>query len=157
MRPTFAKLLAALLALLASGGLFAQPTPPDSGAVRAEPEFQPPDSVPRPAALARAAADKVAAVLLDRPSAQELAQLRAPSKDGLPLQVGFGRTVAAFQDEAALHGKLAWADIGAGRQVAAVSIRSPDAWAVRAGLRIAALPADAIIRFHAPGGEVFEV
>ncbi|MGE5617068.1 MAG: trypsin-like serine peptidase, partial [Bacillota bacterium] len=157
MTPFFRKLFAIVAVLAASAGAFAQPTPPDAGVIRVEPRVQPPDNLPHPSAIARAPASAIAAVLLDPPSPEELGHMRAPSKEGLPLQVGFGRSVAALQDEAALHSKLAWTNLSGGRQVAAVSIRSPGATAIRAGLRIVALPSDAVVRFYAPGGDVSQV
>jgi hypothetical protein len=140
-----------LRALLLLGGLVLA-TACLGAVLRAEPEFQP--------LVKSAAAPKVRTVdparvipiVLERPSADEVAaNLAPPDKSGTPLQVGFGRAVPALP-------ALAFAATAPGRRAAAIGITSPEAAALRVGVRVASIPSDAVLRFYAPAsGPVFEV
>jgi uncharacterized repeat protein (TIGR01451 family) len=90
-------------------------------------------------------------------AAPAIPKLQAASK-ALPLQVGFGRDVAALGDDAATAAALDWSALDDGSTVAAVRITSTGAASVRAALRPTRLPDAAIVRFQAPGdAEVFEI
>src|SRR5437879_3772414 len=93
---------------------------------RAEPKLQPRTTSPAPLPARHASPGRVFPVTLGPPSAEELAQIRPPSK-GMPLQVGFGRAVAALREPAGLKGVLAWDELPGGGRVAAISITSPGA------------------------------
>ena len=72
-------------------------------------------------------------------------------KKGEPPRIGFGRDVAALGNEATSAAKLAWETTSTGGKVAAIAISSPEAAALRLGIRVKSLPETAILRFHATG------
>jgi hypothetical protein len=100
-------------------------------------------------------ASRTHAVRLPPPADSE-ARMAPPAK-GAPLQVGFGRAVRELESEAATGAALDWQALGDGRMVAAISIVSPSAAALRTALRIARLPDAALLRFASADGTVFEV
>lgn len=65
-----------------------------------------------------------------------------------PVQIGLGREIAELQDEAQLAEVLSWVTTGSGGQVAAISLVSPGAVAVRMGIRVSSLPSSAVLRFY---------
>jgi len=147
----FVALLAlALLALPAAG----------QGVIRAEPHFQPPSTAPADPSPARhAAPERVFRVELGAPSLEEVAaRLSRARKDGSPLQIGFARDVAALRDSAAFRRALSWETLPSGARVAALSITSPEAAALRIPVAVDSLPAGAILRFYGAADDpVFEV
>jgi hypothetical protein len=134
--------------------------PPCPGAadLRAEPEVQPAHVEPVAAKARRLAMDDIPVVALDSPSEQtRLAAMRVPAP-GLPLQVGFARAIAALDDANAVDAAIDWRHAPGGEWIGAVAVASPGASALRLGLRVAALPQGALLRFHAIGREeAFEV
>jgi lysyl endopeptidase len=124
---------------------------PAAEAVRAEPQIQPelpagPEAVPR-ADLALAAK-----VRLPAAKAREV-QGTAGGASGVPLQVGYPRSVAALASARDVSAQLAWQPLVGGGRVAALSVTSPGAGAVRLGLRVESLPWSASLRFYAPAGD----
>src|SRR5438067_10547269 len=114
-------LVLAFAQLVFAAAALAQPTPPPAGEIRVEPETQP--EVPNAGGRAKPAnprASRAAAVTLERPTPDEIAQRMNPPLRGTPLQVAFGRDVPASASEAALHGLLAWETLADGAKVAAV-------------------------------------
>lgn len=71
--------------------------------------------------------------------------------EGTPRQVGYARTVGELQTAQGVKRQLQWARLPEGGAVAAVSVTSPGAAAVRAALRVGELPPTATLRFSAPG------
>jgi lysyl endopeptidase len=117
--------------------------------IRAEPEYQPYAKVEAAPKLARADASRIRNVTLAPLSAPKAA---AQGHSGTPLQVGFGRDVAELSDGARTQSSLQWHTLDSGALVAAMSVTSPGAASVRAGLRVKAMPAGTLVRFYAPGG-----
>ncbi len=117
---------------------------------RAEPEVQPPALSARAKAKALHPAT-IANVRLPAPAADLAKDLVASLGPGAPLQVGIGRTVMELRSGADLARRLAWETIAGGHRVAAISVTSEGAAALRLGLRINALPIDTVLRFYAPG------
>ena len=70
-------------------------------------------------------------------------------KLGQPLRIGVGRRLPVT-DRGNLAPTLAWTALANGGQVAAFSVRSPGAGAIRVAVR-AVLPPGAVLRFFAPG------
>ncbi len=145
---------------LFSMGAHALSPPADTpgGEVRAEPEVQPALAfVPAPRSrLANPA--RIANVSLAPPAVNAVNKSAAADKQGGALQIGFSRPVPALESAARTVERLRWAATPGGGQVAAFSITSPEALAIRAGLRFDSLPAETLLRFYAPGeGEVGEV
>ena len=105
---------------------------------------------------AKARASAVRNIALDAPAAEKSA---LPAKRaGAPLQIGFGREVAALRSVLGTNQQLEWNALAQGGQVAALSVTSPGAAAVRLGLQAEGIPAGSVLRFYAPaGGTVFEV
>lgn len=133
-----------LLLTLLAAGLQAQ------AAIRVEAE------VPRFAAekaAVRAKAGAAREIRLDAPAA---AKAVMPARAaGVPQQVGFGRELAGTGVAGATE-QLEWQPLASGGRVAALRIVSPGAAALRLELVVRSLPEGATLRFHAPGGEVFE-
>jgi lysyl endopeptidase len=126
--------------------------------IRAEPEVQPQPAFVAAPKVRLASPSQVAHVMLAPPALAAVEKSVAPAKPGVPLQIGFGRPVAELESAAQTVALLRWAPLEGGRQVAAFSITSTDAAAVRAGLMFDSLPAHVSLRFYAPGeGDVFEV
>jgi hypothetical protein len=65
--------------------------------------------------------------------------------------VGYARTVGELQTAQGVKRQLQWARLPEGGAVAAVSVTSPGAVAVRAALRVGDLPPTATLRFSSPG------
>jgi len=149
--------IAAVLALGSMGPAAAQ----DFGSgptIRVEPETPTPAVAPKAAAAGQARASHAVLFALPAPSTGELAQLEAPRKAGVPMQIGFPRPIPALEGDDAMGHALAWETLPDGARVAAISVTSPGAAALRLGLRINAIPAPAILRFHDEDGhELFDV
>jgi len=123
-------------------------SPASDTAVRAEPEYQPYSQVEAARKFRRADPSRVHNVTLAPLSVGKA----APSGgSGTPLQVGFGRDVADLSDGARTQTALQWHTLADGAVVAAMSVTSPGAASVRAGLRVKAMPAGTLVRFYAPG------
>jgi lysyl endopeptidase len=76
---------------------------------------------------------------------------------GAPLAIGFGRDVDPLRDEASTRSALAWQPQSDGSSVAALTLTSPGAGSVRAGLRIGHLPPGTTLRFQSESDhEVYE-
>jgi lysyl endopeptidase len=71
--------------------------------------------------------------------------------EGTPRQVGYARPVEPLQTAQGVRRQLQWARLPEGGAIAAVSVTSPGAAAVRAALRLGDLPPAATLRFSAPG------
>ncbi|HZZ92304.1 MAG TPA: trypsin-like peptidase domain-containing protein [Usitatibacter sp.] len=151
------RILAGSLAALAAASLLAltaqaspvAPNPVSDDALRAEPEVQPASALPAILPSTRVRAAERHAVVLDAPPAS--AKLYdSGAHAGTPLKVGFARDVADLADEASFRKQLAWESLEDGGHVAAVSVTSPGAAALRMGLVVGALPEGARLRFYAP-------
>jgi hypothetical protein len=91
-------------------------------------------------------------VTLDSPTTvQQAAILSQSQMVGVPPQIGFPRDVAALGTPSATAASLTWGSLPSGGQAASFSIASPNAQGLRIGLRIYALPRDAVVRFYAVG------
>lgn len=71
-----------------------------------------------------------------------------------PVQVGLGRDVTELQDESRVAEVLRWAPTLSGGQVAAVSLISRGAVAVRMGIWVKNLPTSAVLRFYTQQDQV---
>src|ERR1700755_458374 len=133
--------LRTLAALLAAGALSASAfaaTPggdalASSGAVSAEPEVQGDFAAPPQAHSVRVRASERREITLAAPSATAKAAI-ATSKPGTPLQIGFARDVADLAAPKSTGSRLAWETLEDGGRVAALSITSPGASALRMGV-----------------------
>ena len=111
------------------------------------------DAYVQPAAAADVPVHKSAvAPLAVAPAVVELGDWAAP-KSAAPVhaglvQVGAQRAVAALATPAATGGLLHWSPTAGGGSVAALSVVSNDAFGMRLGLQVEALPADAILRIY---------
>ena len=154
---------AALAALAVSGAVQGAALPWDHGGaggagIRAEPEVQP-DIAPAPAIKARRSPSTgIPNVSLEESAADAFAtKILVPQKTGAPLQVGFGRAVAALESDVAMGELISWEHAPGGPWIGAISVTSGGAAAIRLGLRIDALPAGSMLRFYAPdGAQAFE-
>lgn len=147
---------AAWACVLLSCATFAQAASPAGDTeIRAEPEYQPYSRAEAAPKVRRADPSAVHGITLAAPSEhQKVAPAAGP---GVPLQVGFGRDVAELSDGAHMASTLQWHALDSGALVAAISVTSPGAASVRAGLRVKAMPAGTLVRFYAPeAGEVHE-
>nr|WP_315431319.1 trypsin-like peptidase domain-containing protein [uncultured Albidiferax sp.] len=70
---------------------------------------------------------------------------------GVPRKVGLARDVAATASVAATQAQLQWQATASGGQVAAISISTGQAKAVRLGVLVQSLPAQATLRIYAQG------
>lgn len=70
------------------------------------------------------------------------------------MQIGYSRAVPELQASTQTSAALAWEAVDGGGHVAAISIASPDATGLRAGVRIYSLPAQARIRVFRAGDAV---
>jgi lysyl endopeptidase len=120
--------------------------------LRAEPETQPPAA--KAQAVSRAVATHVRSITLGA-FTPDLAKSAAPANGmaGTPVQVGYPRAVAALENTSAVASMLAWEPLANGGSVAAYSVTTPGAVAVRMGLRIESLPDGAVARFYASRSE----
>ncbi len=99
--------------------------------------------------LAASAASALRAVVALEPLAS--AEVHAPEQGAR--RIGYARAVAALNSAAGVNQALQWATVPEGGHLAALSITSPGAAALRAGLRVGELPTGAVLRFYAPGGK----
>ncbi|MBE2293669.1 MAG: hypothetical protein IAF00_01920, partial [Phycisphaerales bacterium] len=93
-------------------------------------------------------------IMLDPVTVTEKSML-VPSGKDQPLKIGFAREVPQpYQDD--LSSWLSWKSLSDGTQVAAFSVSSPDAQAIRVGIDVADLPEAAEIRiFGSKNSESF--
>lgn len=80
------------------------------------------------------------------------AQAAQAGSEGVPRQVGLARALAASADVAATGRLLRWQRTADGHWGAAASFRSEGASAIRLGMAVERLPADARVRVAAPDG-----
>lgn len=142
------------MGLLAAAGIaMAAPLEPAPSApgdtARAEPEVQPRLQAPQ-APLARADLARAARVRLATPAKALEAQGSVDTGPGMPLQVGFARSIASLSTPQAFAGTIDWQALGDGARVAAVAVTSSGATAVRVGVLVGSLPAGAMFRFYSP-------
>ena len=148
---------ALLVALGVSLGAAAQ-DPVEPSVIRVEPETPavPASKAAKPKPQPRAS--HRAPVELPAPSPDDLAQLQTPRKAGVPQKIGFSRPIGALGAEDGTARHLQWETLEGGALVAAISVTSPEAAALRFGLRVRDVPPGAAFRFYDPAGEdVFEV
>jgi hypothetical protein len=146
--------LALLSAVAASGAPLDAQSMPAVEAVHAEPKIQP-ELPPAPAAISKANLERAVHVALVPMTKARIAQEAEAGSSGAPLQVGFARAVPALSAAEEVARTLSWQPVTGGGSVAALTITSPGAVALRAGVLVEALPAAATLKFHAPGsGEV---
>jgi hypothetical protein len=91
---------------------------------------------------------------------------RAPQEDGSesivatpPRQIGVKREILALKSASAAREQLDWQPRPDGGHIAAIAVASPGAAAIRLGVRVFGLPAQALVRVRAPGDDtaiVFE-
>ena len=122
-------------------------------AARAEPQLQP---VASQSQAHRLLASKPASVTLGLPGAREKAALEPDRGLVAEHPIGFPRGIEALATEERLLSRLDWKELAGGRRVAAVSVTSPGASAVRLGVYVSALPVGARLRFARPGGTAFQ-
>jgi lysyl endopeptidase len=126
--------------------------------IQAEPEYQPYPAVHATPKERRVEASQVRGVTLEAPDPASVRKAAAPASIGAPQQVGFARDVPGIADGISNVASLRWATLAGGARVAAFSITSPEAAALRVALRVKAIPAGTLIRFYAPdAGPVYEV
>lgn len=116
-------------------------------------------SLPQPGALQveqkREALRPVAPSFVLGPLSVQKAQ-RASSDEqegSAPIQVGLRREVAALQRSRQTGEALRWSTTANGGQVAAISIASPEALALRVGIQVTHLPVSAVLRFYSQQGQ----
>src|SRR5258708_1784186 len=166
VNPSLRAVAGLILSFGLAAGAFAAPADVASGGVsegagliRVEPEVQPftGDSSARAKAVPPKA-KRVKAVQLAAPEPGQNAKTRGEGKTGVPLQIGFNRNVPGFEDEAATISALEWEEQLGGGHLAAVSINSPGAAALRVGLVVNRVHAAATFRFYGPDdAKLFEV
>jgi lysyl endopeptidase len=93
-------------------------------------------------------------ITLGKPIASMAAAASKVSEMGKPLQVSFGRDVPQLQSTALTQQILNWRSSTTGGQVAAISVTSADASALRMGLLVTKLPELAVLRFYSQGSAV---
>lgn len=111
-------------------------------------------------ATAPRATRKPRSVVLPSPSAKEMQSFKraaaaAGENNGLETgrrQTGIGRRVDATSLVSKMAGLLDWEPLAEGGSVAAVKLSSPGALEIRLGVKVSALPAQAVLRVHGPGG-----
>ncbi|TRX73373.1 trypsin-like peptidase domain-containing protein [Pseudomonas mangiferae] len=82
------------------------------------------------------------------PLATTRAELAEPAKEGQPERIGLRRDIEALKDDSLTGSALNWRVTSAGGHIAAISLISPDALSVRAGLAVKNLPSSAVVRFY---------
>jgi hypothetical protein len=133
------------------------PSPAGDREIRVEPEYQPYTKSNETPKVARADPSAIHAVTLAPAAANAMQKSARPAGPGIPLQVGFARSVAELSDRIHTISTMQWRTLSSGAQVGAFSVTSPDALSVRAGLRVKAIPAGTLLRFYAPGSsDVYE-
>lgn len=90
-------------------------------------------------------------ITLGKPIASMTTAASKVPEMGKPLQVSFGRDVPQMQSIALTQQVLNWQPSATGGQVAAISITSTDAAALRMGLLVTKLPELAVLRFYSRG------
>jgi lysyl endopeptidase len=126
--------------------------------IQAEPEYQAYPAEHAQLKERRVAPLQVSEVRLPAPQPAVVQKAAAPAAMGVPQQVGFPRDVADLKDGLSTGSRLRWTRLESGAQVAAFSVTSPDAAALRVALRVKAIPAGTLVRFYAPGeGTVHEI
>jgi hypothetical protein len=130
-----------------------------AGPMRVERELQPLPQASAAIKARHANPNRVPNVRLEPMAPASLAKSFAPTpRMGKPLQIGVARPVDTLKTASSMAERMTWEGLAGGRRVGSISITSPAASALRAGMRIGTLPLDSVIRFYAPsGGEVFEV
>lgn len=71
-----------------------------------------------------------------------------------PLQIGFSRVIAALGDADRFAARQVWYETATGGSASAFQVTSPEAQGLRLGLRVAAIPDEALIRFYDPAAKV---
>jgi len=127
-----------------------------TGAESAEPETQPASAIPAALASVRVRASSRHIITLDAPP-PSAKLFDTGKKAGTPLKVGFARPVDTLADEAGFRKQLTWETLEDGGKVAALSVTSPGAAALRMGLLVKSLPEGAMLRFHAPDSAPLDV
>jgi hypothetical protein len=79
-------------------------------------------------------------------------QAQASGTESRPLQIGFGREVAALNSAAATRAQLVWQGQVDGSQATAIAITSPDAEGIRLGVRVYKLPQNVVLRVRSADG-----
>jgi V8-like Glu-specific endopeptidase len=133
-------------------------TMPEAGAAHAEAKLQRVETKRGHAHPGHIRSSHVRAFALLPPLAERKAAEMQPQPKGAPLKVGFGRDVPDLVDANAAAAALQWQRNPDGTLTAALSVTSETASSLRAALRVEQLPANATVRFQAPGeASVFEV
>jgi len=145
----------ALLALAAHAAPWGADAAHADAAARAEPEVQPASALPATRASVRVRASERHEIVLAAPPAST--KLYDNGKHGVPMQVGIARDVGDLADSASFQRQLAWETLEDGGRVAAISVTSPGAAALRMGLVVDALPAGTMLRFYAPDAAPVDV
>lgn len=89
-------------------------------------------------------------VELNSPSPVELATLKSDSPLGKPYQTGFGRDLPELYSQGFKLSELDWIVLADGGQVAVLTVRSPEAAAIRLLVDLKDLPAGVELRFFDP-------
>src|SRR5438132_832435 len=134
----------AVAAFAASLAFGAPASPTHEGGIRAEPEVQPPVAEAPRAKKTRQRPAHATRIALDPPPADMALDRGQKPKPGTPLQIGFSRNVPGLDHDAAVA-SLDWEALPDGGQIAALSIQSPAAVALRVGLRVGAIPPGATL------------
>ena len=82
-------------------------------------------------------------------NAEMQAGMPAVAKPG-PLQLGFSRSVIALENAEDFASRQVWHPTPKGGQAFGFLVTSPEAQALRLGLRVGAIPDEAVVRFYAP-------
>jgi lysyl endopeptidase len=102
----------------------------------------------------RALAPRRARVMLERPDAlrqaQSMQQARSP---GAPVKIGYPREVPGLRGRSETLAALDWTVLPGGARVVAIGVDSPEATAVRLGVRIFSLPNEARVRIYGPNAD----
>jgi hypothetical protein len=91
------------------------------------------------------------AFVLEDASRERLKAQSARPDRTRPYKIGFAREVKALDSAPKAAASLDWTSLQDGRRVASISLRSPDAVAVRLGLGVDRLPPEATVRVYAQG------
>jgi lysyl endopeptidase len=158
MKQRFTSVARAIIACALFGTMAHAQQAPAPASITVEPQVQPKSLVVPIAKVRLADPSRIFTVTLARAPVTALSKsATADSRTGVPLQIGFPRPVPGLETSAATLAHLDWQPLSSGSRVAAFSVTSTDAQSLRVGLRIFAMPAEALLRFYAPtAGEVFE-
>ncbi|MDR2688419.1 MAG: trypsin-like peptidase domain-containing protein [Azoarcus sp.] len=155
----FSSVLSSVLLALNSSTATAQFSS-DETILRVEPAFAQAvsETASRHVALDRAVAAPRRFVLDPVDNEQAVRALRAPAQttdsNGIVAprqQIGFSREVPALRRPSLARAQFDWQAQSDGGHAAAIAIASPDAVALRLGIRVFSLPREALIRVYAPG------